>query len=135
MLIVTVGRQLSFTKNYLKFSYKVNINFFLLKQGWFWGFEETRADKFKCVSVQGESKILVEPLCGKNTTAKSVFLDRAEKVLHDVFGGVNYWRSRRSMIFSKSLRLFDYISLKYFFICWKKFKNLFSYLFYQTNSC
>jgi len=73
-------------------------------RGWFWGFEETRADKFKCVSVQGMSKILVEPLCGGNTTAKSVFLDRAENVLHDVFGGVNYWRSRRSMIFSKSLR-------------------------------
>ena len=56
------------------------------------------------------SKILVEPLCGKNTTAKSVFLDRAENVLHDVFGGVNYWKSRRSMVFSKSLRLVDYIS-------------------------
>lgn len=73
-------------------------------RGWFWGYDETYADDFKCVSVQGMSGVLVEPLCGGNTTAKSVFLDRAENVLHDVFGGVNYWKSRRSMVFAKSLQ-------------------------------
>ena len=73
-------------------------------RGWFWGYEETYANKFKCVSVQGMSKILVKPLCGGNTTAKSILIDRAENVLHDVFGGVNYWKCRRSMKFSKDLQ-------------------------------
>jgi len=73
-------------------------------RGWFWGYEETYANHFKCVSIQGMSGILVSPLCGGNTTSRSVFLDRAENVLHETFGGVNYWRSRRSMVFSKALR-------------------------------
>ncbi|CAK8690674.1 GDP-fucose protein O-fucosyltransferase 2-like [Clavelina lepadiformis] len=73
-------------------------------RGWFWGYEETYAKKFKCVSVQGMAKILVGPLCGGNTTAKSVMLDRGESVLHDMFGGINYWKCRRSMVFSEALR-------------------------------
>ena len=75
-----------------------------LYRGWFWGYRETYAKKFKCVSVQATAKILIGPLCGGNTTAKSVMLDRGESVLHDMFGGVNYWKCRRSMVFSKQLR-------------------------------
>nr|CAB3264994.1 fut13 protein precursor [Phallusia mammillata] len=72
-------------------------------RGWFWGYEETYANKFKCVSVQGSSKIFFGPLCGANTTAQSIMLDRGENILHDMFGGKDYWDCRRSMRFSKEL--------------------------------
>ena len=72
-------------------------------RGWFWGYDETYAKNFKCVSVQGQAKIMIDPLCGGNTTAKSVMLDRAESILHDMFGGVDYWRCRRSMRFAQDL--------------------------------
>uniref|UniRef100_H2Z6H1 GDP-fucose protein O-fucosyltransferase 2 n=1 Tax=Ciona savignyi TaxID=51511 RepID=H2Z6H1_CIOSA len=72
-------------------------------RGWFWGYEETYAKKFKCVSVQGMSKMFVQPICGGNTTAKSLMLDRGENMLHDMFGGKNYWDCRRSMVFSHKL--------------------------------
>ncbi|XP_078490161.1 fut13 protein [Ciona intestinalis] len=72
-------------------------------RGWFWGYEETYARDFKCVSVQGMSKLFVEPLCGGNTTAKSVMLDRGENMLHDMFGGKRYWDCRRSMVFADDL--------------------------------
>ena len=75
-----------------------------LYRGWFWGYRETYAKKFKCVSVQANAKFLVGPLCGGNTTAKSVMVDRGESVLHDMFGGVDYWRCRRSMVFSDLLK-------------------------------
>lgn len=73
-------------------------------RGWFWGYEDTYAKKFKCVSVQGQSKIFVQPLCGGNTTAQSIMLDRGENILHDMFGGKDYWDCRRSMRFSDELR-------------------------------
>nr|XP_039261509.1 GDP-fucose protein O-fucosyltransferase 2-like [Styela clava] len=73
-------------------------------RGWFWGYFETYATKFKCVSSQGTSKVLIRPLNGGNTTARSVFLDRGETVMHEMFGGKNYWDSRRSMVFAKHLR-------------------------------
>lgn len=73
-------------------------------RGWFWGYDETYAKKFKCVSVQATAKILIGPLCGGNTTAKSVMIDRGENVLHDFFGGVDYWKCRRSMVFSKHVK-------------------------------
>lgn len=72
-------------------------------RGWFWGYEETYAKNFKCVSVQGYAKTIAEPLIEKNTTAKSVMIDRAENLLHDMYGGKDYWDARRSMVFSKQL--------------------------------
>jgi len=73
-------------------------------RGWFWGYHETYTNKFKCVSVQGQSSTFVGPLCGGNTSATSILLDRGENVLHDMFGGKNYWDCRRSMVFAKVLR-------------------------------
>lgn len=73
-------------------------------RGWFFGYEATHADEFKCVSVQGFASILVEPLNGVNTTAQSVMLDRAENLLHKYYGQYDFWAARRSMIFSKELR-------------------------------
>lgn len=73
-------------------------------RGWFFGYDATHAEKFKCVSVQGFASILVEPLNGGNTTATSVMLDRAESLLHKYYGQYDFWAARRSMIFSSELR-------------------------------
>lgn len=47
---------------------------------------------------------LIKPLNGENTTAQSVFVDRAESVMHDMFGGKDYWDARRSMVFAAELQ-------------------------------
>ncbi|NXT79125.1 OFUT2 fucosyltransferase, partial [Zapornia atra] len=36
---------------------------------------------------------------------RSVMLDRAENLLHDHYGGKDYWNTRRSMVFAKHLRV------------------------------
>lgn len=73
-------------------------------RGWFFGYPSTHATGFKCVSVQGFSSILVDPLNGGNTTSRSIMLDRAENVLHKNYGQFEYWNARRSLVFSKELR-------------------------------
>ncbi|XP_047574161.1 GDP-fucose protein O-fucosyltransferase 2 isoform X2 [Lutra lutra] len=72
-------------------------------RGWFWGYEETRALNVSCLSVQGSASIMA-PVLLKNTSARSVMLDRAENLLHDHYGGKEYWNTRRSMVFAKHLR-------------------------------
>ncbi|XP_013206547.1 GDP-fucose protein O-fucosyltransferase 2 isoform X1 [Microtus ochrogaster] len=72
-------------------------------RGWFWGYEETRGLNVSCLSVQGSASI-VAPVLLKNTSARSVMLDRAENLLHDHYGGREYWDTRRSMVFAKHLR-------------------------------
>lgn len=73
-------------------------------QGWFFGYmEEVDALKVECVSVMGHAGFLKTFLL-KNTTARSVMLDRAETVLHDRYGDALFWQARRSMRFSKHLR-------------------------------
>uniref|UniRef100_A0A2I3HQX5 GDP-fucose protein O-fucosyltransferase 2 n=1 Tax=Nomascus leucogenys TaxID=61853 RepID=A0A2I3HQX5_NOMLE len=71
--------------------------------GWFWGYEETRGLNVSCLSVQGSASI-VAPLLLRNTSARSVMLDRAENLLHDHYGGKEYWDTRRSMVFARHLR-------------------------------
>ena len=70
-------------------------------RGWFFGYSATHAEKFKCVSLQGFSSILVDPLNYHNTTAKSIMLDRAETMMHKYYGQYDFWAARRSMVFSK----------------------------------
>ncbi|XP_036302110.1 GDP-fucose protein O-fucosyltransferase 2 isoform X2 [Pipistrellus kuhlii] len=72
-------------------------------RGWFWGYEETRGLKVSCLSVQGSASIIA-PVLLRNTTARSVMLDRAENLLHNHYGGKEYWDTRRSMVFAKHLR-------------------------------
>uniref|UniRef100_UPI00358F2B64 GDP-fucose protein O-fucosyltransferase 2 isoform X2 n=1 Tax=Myxine glutinosa TaxID=7769 RepID=UPI00358F2B64 len=74
-----------------------------LYRGWFWGYGKTRALNFSCLSVQGMASIMV-PILHKNTSARSVLLDRAENLLHDVYGQKAYWDARRSMVFARHLR-------------------------------
>ncbi|XP_039113058.1 GDP-fucose protein O-fucosyltransferase 2 isoform X1 [Hyaena hyaena] len=72
-------------------------------RGWFWGYEETRALNVSCLSVQGSASVMA-PVLLRNTSARSVMLDRAENLLHDHYGGKEYWDTRRSMVFAKHLR-------------------------------
>ncbi|XP_043931925.1 GDP-fucose protein O-fucosyltransferase 2 isoform X2 [Protopterus annectens] len=72
-------------------------------RGWFWGYEQTRALNVTCLSVQGSASIMA-PVLLQNTSAQSVMLDRAENILHDHYGGKEYWNARRSMVFAKHLR-------------------------------
>ncbi|XP_063135227.1 GDP-fucose protein O-fucosyltransferase 2 isoform X1 [Rattus norvegicus] len=72
-------------------------------RGWFWGYEETRGLNVSCLSVQGSASVIA-PVLLKNTSARSVMLDRAENLLHDHYGGREYWDTRRSMVFAKHLR-------------------------------
>ncbi|XP_064135640.1 GDP-fucose protein O-fucosyltransferase 2 isoform X1 [Loxodonta africana] len=73
-------------------------------RGWFWGYEETRGLNVSCLSVQGSASVIA-PVLLKNTSARSVMLDRAENLLHDHYGGKEYWDTRRSMVFAKHLRV------------------------------
>ncbi|XP_048835576.1 GDP-fucose protein O-fucosyltransferase 2 isoform X3 [Brienomyrus brachyistius] len=73
-------------------------------RGWFWGYEETRGVNVSCLSAQGHASILA-PYLLENTTAVSVMIDRAETLLHDHYAGKDYWDTRRSMVFSKHLRI------------------------------
>ncbi|XP_050407404.2 GDP-fucose protein O-fucosyltransferase 2 [Patella vulgata] len=71
---------------------------------WFFGYEDqVTASKFQCVSFMGHASFL-KPFLLKNTTARSVMIERAETVLHDQFGNSEYWQARRSMVFSTTLR-------------------------------
>lgn len=72
-------------------------------RGWFWGYEETRARNVTCVSIQGSASLVASLLL--NTSAWSVMLDRAENLLHEHYGGKDYWNTRRSMVFAKHLRV------------------------------
>ncbi|XP_069589610.1 GDP-fucose protein O-fucosyltransferase 2 isoform X1 [Ranitomeya imitator] len=73
-------------------------------RGWFWGYEETRGLNVSCLSIQGSASIMA-PVLLKNTTARSIMLDRAENLLHDHYAGRDYWNTRRSMVFARHLRI------------------------------
>merc|ERR550519_2398761 len=69
--------------------------------GQFFHFDHVTAKNFECLSTQGSASTLAPFL--KDLPYKSIMLDRAENVLHDWFGDVNYWGARRSMRFAKHL--------------------------------
>ncbi|GMR42707.1 hypothetical protein PMAYCL1PPCAC_12902, partial [Pristionchus mayeri] len=73
-----------------------------LWKGWFYGLSAVRARDLECVSFQGDSESFAE-LLARNYTFQSIFVDRAETMLHAEYGGVEYWRARRSMRYSKLL--------------------------------
>ena len=69
---------------------------------WFWGYQDLISAKaFKCLSIQGSTKMIKGHLAAMDE--RSIFLDRAETLLHDWFGDEDYWSSRRSMRFSDEL--------------------------------
>eukprot|EP00092_Neocalanus_flemingeri_P039386 GFUD01042883.1.p1 GENE.GFUD01042883.1~~GFUD01042883.1.p1 ORF type:complete len:431 (+),score=142.76 GFUD01042883.1:39-1331(+) len=70
-------------------------------EGQFFYYDGVVAEKFACLSVQGHTSV-VAPFV-RNLEEQSVMLDRAENLLHDWFGDVEYWGARRSMRFSEEL--------------------------------
>ena len=60
-----------------------------------------RSKDFKCMSAQGSTKILSDFI--SKMEKKTIFLDRAETLLHNWFGDEDYWAVRRSMRFAKPL--------------------------------
>ncbi|KAF6121123.1 protein O-fucosyltransferase 2 [Phyllostomus discolor] len=54
-------------------------------------------------STTGSASVIA-PVLLRNTSARSVMLDRAENLLHDHYGGKEYWDTRRSMVFARHLR-------------------------------
>ncbi|CAI5446488.1 unnamed protein product [Caenorhabditis angaria] len=72
--------------------------------GWFFGFKDVHAESFKCVSIQGDSGTLKNLVLKNFSEASSILIDRAETILHEHYGDVNYWRVRRSMRYSEQLR-------------------------------
>lgn len=74
-------------------------------RGQFFGFEDFYSNQFYCMSAQAYFASFI-PFLLKNTTAKSVFLDRAETMIHGQYSEWSpvWWTARRSMVFSKHLR-------------------------------
>ena len=72
-----------------------------LYEGEFFHYEGVVADKFACLSVQGHTNVVAPWV--RDLQEESVMLDRAENLLHDWFGDVEYWGARRSMRFSEEL--------------------------------
>ncbi|CAJ0579041.1 unnamed protein product, partial [Mesorhabditis spiculigera] len=74
-------------------------------RGWFFSYPDIYADKFECVSFQGDSTILANMILKDYKNEKVIFLDRGETILHHDFGGVNYWKARRCMRYAPHLML------------------------------
>lgn len=72
-----------------------------LFKGPFWRYSQTRASQVDCLSVQGTTRIMRDFI--EKSKFDTIMLDRAENLLHEYFGGVEYWSVRRSMRFSKKL--------------------------------
>ena len=73
--------------------------------GQFFGYEKTNGKNFDCLSAQSSITTMKTYLLEK-TKAKSIFLDRAETLIHGQFSewSKEYWTVRRSMVFAESLR-------------------------------
>uniref|UniRef100_G3MS55 GDP-fucose protein O-fucosyltransferase 2 n=2 Tax=Amblyomma TaxID=6942 RepID=G3MS55_AMBMU len=71
--------------------------------GWFWGYPDVTTKRFSCLSVQGSASTL-KPLLLGHSNCTAIMLDRAEVILHDIFGDPVYWEIRRSMRFASKLR-------------------------------
>ena len=72
-----------------------------LWEGEFFYHEGVTAKNFACLSVQGHTSVVSEFV--NEQKQESIMLDRAENLLHDWFGDVEYWGARRSMRFAEPL--------------------------------
>jgi len=80
---------------------RYNLNDEGVYEGQFFHYEGVVTKRFACLSVQGHTSVIL-PMIG-DLQEQSVMLDRAENLLHDWFGDVEYWGARRSMRFSEEL--------------------------------
>ncbi|KAG8432657.1 hypothetical protein GDO86_017047 [Hymenochirus boettgeri] len=67
-------------------------------EGWKEGTWEEKVDQRPCIDQLMYSE-------DRNGYYRSIMLDRAENLLHDHYGGKDYWDTRRSMVFAKHLRV------------------------------
>ncbi|VDM59864.1 unnamed protein product [Angiostrongylus costaricensis] len=74
-----------------------------LWRGWFFSYDEVRAKKFECISIQGDSETLKKLILNQYPETSSIFIDRGEAILHQHYGDVHYWQARRSMRYAKHL--------------------------------
>ncbi|KAK6742630.1 hypothetical protein RB195_010095 [Necator americanus] len=72
-------------------------------RGWFFSYENIRAKKFECLSLQGDSDTLKKVILEEYPGRASIFIDRAETILHQHYGDVHYWEARRSMRYARYL--------------------------------
>lgn len=70
--------------------------------GHLWGSQLT-SQTFSCVSVQGHASTII-PLLMKDASSRSIYIGRAETIIHDEYGGKWYWKARRSMRFATHLQ-------------------------------
>ncbi|RZF37542.1 hypothetical protein LSTR_LSTR008580 [Laodelphax striatellus] len=66
-----------------------------------WGYKNITAKSVLCISFQGEASLLADLL--EEFRPRIAVIDHAEVALHHNFGGVTYWKCRRSMRFNKQL--------------------------------
>ena len=53
------------------------------------------------IKILGPGSVIKDLI--KTLNVKTLMLDRAEQLIHEHFGGVDYWTARRSAVFSKQL--------------------------------
>ncbi|TKR64379.1 hypothetical protein L596_024925 [Steinernema carpocapsae] len=75
-----------------------------LWRGIFFSYENVRTKELICLSIQGQSKTLANAIEDKYASSSSIFIDRGETILHDEFGGFDYWAARKSMQYSKEVQ-------------------------------
>lgn len=83
------------------------------------GFRNVTIDERICVKFQGSASLLHSMLekfkPKKRYSHRVIFLARAETVLHDYWGNIDYWEARRSMRFNRDLvRIANRFRLDYF---------------------
>ncbi|VDD84940.1 unnamed protein product [Enterobius vermicularis] len=72
-------------------------------RSWFFSYEYVWAKNFSCISIQGDSNTLTKMIESYYPDAPTLFVDRAEQILHSVFGDKYYWEARRSMRYAPHL--------------------------------
>ena len=73
-----------------------------LYRGYFWDMQNVYARKHNCVSVGGHAIVLADFL--KQLISKSFLVLHFEQVIATGYGGVEYFKARRSLVFAKDLR-------------------------------
>ncbi|KAF7636382.1 hypothetical protein Mgra_00004165 [Meloidogyne graminicola] len=75
--------------------------YYYKKYGEIW---EGDFSELNCLSIQGQSSTLVDAIIKLLPNKQTILIDRAETILHDIFGDINYWKARKSMNYSKKLK-------------------------------
>ena len=62
-------------------------------EGWFWKSPDIRSSKVRCLAFQGHATKLAGVLHKLSIESEhSIMIDRAEIMLHDDYGSVDYWK-------------------------------------------